>query len=439
MAAEPVGDDRGLVALYAARMNGRSDTMTMRAETCHRAPAVHQFGRRPVVRVCRSRVRRAGAVSALAATALLVGTQAASAATTHQVQPGETLFSIAKRYQTTTDRLVQLNKLANPNLIIAGSTLTIEPDAPQPATGREYQVAAGDTLAKIAAKFGVTVGSIMEANSLPNANLIEVGTTLTIPALAPASTLPASTTPAAGSTPLHIVMPGETLSRIAKQYGVSVDTLAAANKLADPNYVESGTLLRIPGVAATDASGAVKLRGMPTLRQSLPLSCEAAALSIATAYWGNQVSEWVFIENMPSSPNPHLGFRGKMTGAFGGTGDYGVYAEPLVPLLNRYGFQGDMFYAEGNADLLKQQIDQGRPVIVWLTNMTSVQQRSYEWYQGQRFALVPQEHTVVVYGYDQDKVYVADPGDGTYRTFDWASFMRSWGYFDGMSLAVSPA
>lgn len=393
-------------------------------------------------------------MSALAAAAVLIGSQTAAAAATHVVAPGESLWSIAQEYNTTVPQLATLNGVSDPSMIMVGTTLKIDPGSPSNletssadsgGATRTYTVEAGDTLSKIAYQFGVTVPELVRLNNIANANIITVGAVLVIPAgnssssaVKDGATTTASTPATAGSNALHLVSAGETLSSIAKQYGVTVEALARANGIADANVLMTGTLLKVPGSASVSDSS-VMLRGMPTMHQSLPLSCESAAASIATAYWGSQISEWTFINSLPQSPDPHLGFRGSMTGSFGGTNDYGVYAEPLVPILNRYGFVGDVFYAEGNADLLKDQILAGHPVQVWITNMTSVQQKSYDWYDGQRYALVPQEHSVVVYGYDANGVYVVDPGDGAYRTFSWANFMRSWGYFDGMSLAIYPA
>jgi uncharacterized protein YvpB len=226
------------------------------------------------------------------------------------------------------------------------------------------------------------------------------------------------------------------LHSIARRFGVSVQALVATNGIANPDRIVAGQVLLVP---ASDMPEAVQLRGVPALRQSLPLSCEAAALSMVTAYWGRPISEWVFIENMPYDPNPHRGFRGEMTGTFGGTDDYGVYAEPLVPLLQRYGFQAKAVYARGDAGMLKRELAAGRPVVVWMTNMASVQPQLIGEAAGEQFVLVPQEHVVVAYGYDAERVYVADPGDGQYRAFAWDDFLRSWGYFDGMMLRIQPA
>jgi LysM repeat protein len=49
---------------------------------------------------------------------------------------------------------------------------------------------------------------------------------------------------------IHIVRPGETLSQIARQYGVSVDALTAADGIADPHLIKIGQELIIPGPAS---------------------------------------------------------------------------------------------------------------------------------------------------------------------------------------------
>ena len=45
----------------------------------------------------------------------------------------------------------------------------------------------------------------------------------------------------------HVVQPGETLNQIARQYGVSVDDLAFANGITNPNLIYAGQVLTIPG------------------------------------------------------------------------------------------------------------------------------------------------------------------------------------------------
>ncbi len=383
-----------------------------------------QFGRRVPGR---RRSKRLVMVSAAATLATVLGAQRAAAESVHRVQPGETLSGIAARYGVSVEAIARVNGLHDPNRILAGSTLTI----PQSESHRVlvHRVVAGETPTSIAQRYGVSLRALVDANRLADPDRIYAGQTLVVP-------LGDTVQWEAREGRRYVVQPGDTLWALARRFGVSLEALAEANAISDPNRLVVGQVLVVPQRVASDA---VRLEGVPAYRQALPLSCEAAALSMVTAYWGKPISEWVFIENMPYDPNPHRGFRGRMTGVFGGTDDYGIYAEPLVPLLQRYGFQSEAVYARGDADVLRRELQAGRPVVVWMTNLASVQPRLIGEAGGERFVLVPQEHAVVVYGYDAERVYIADPGDGQYRSFTWADFMRSWGYFDGMMLRIQPA
>ncbi len=410
-----------LVEYYVTRERWRRRQQLELAAPAEPEPA-RWFGRQ--TRQERAGARRAvlGVLAGLTALAA----QHVSAATLHVVQPGETLSGIAARYGVSIRELVAANQIADPNLILTGSRLVI-PELVR-VSARLHRVQPGETLTAIAQRYGVPVTALAAANRLADPNRILVGQTLVIPEQS-------NMTPADAVIERYTVQPGDTLWALARRFGVSVHELAAANGLLDPHRIRVGQVLVVP--RRGDAS--VRLEGVPAYRQSLPLSCEAAALSMVTAYWGRPISEWVFIENMPRHPNPHRGFRGKMNGQFGGTDDYGVYAEPLVPLLQRYGFQAEAVYARGDTELLKSELRAGRPVVVWITNMVSVQPQLVGEVDGEQFVLVPQEHVVVVYGYDEKLVYVADPGDGQYRAFPWQDFTRSWGYFDGMMLRIQPA
>src|SRR5437868_3446259 len=149
------------------------------------------------------------------------------------------------------------------------------------------------------------------------------------------------------------------------------------------------------------------IANFPSLAQAYNLSCEYAAASAVTLFWGNQVSEKVFVSQVPTSPNPHLGFRGNINGAFGGINDYGVYAEALVPVLEKYGYNANVFY--GGVSTLEANIAAGNPVEVWITTgKYTARTPVTESYNGQSFTLVPGEHAVVIYGYDSGGVYIMD-------------------------------
>lgn len=112
---------------------------------------------------------------------------------THIIQRGENLAAIARRYGLEPAELASRNGIVNTNLIYAGQELIISgspsPEsvpapAPEaaPAETSTYVVQPGDHLASIAARLGVSWMAIAQANNLSNADHIEVGQTLIIPA-----------------------------------------------------------------------------------------------------------------------------------------------------------------------------------------------------------------------------------------------------------------
>jgi LysM repeat protein len=156
------------------------------------------------------------------------GTGGPSVPSVYIVQAGDTLFSIARRFNATPAAIAQLNGIVNPNLVFVGQRLNVPggsgapaspfmfptpfPTAPPPpviivtATGlptntpaptvpgstavptavaggaQRYTVQAGDTLYSLSLRFGVSMLRIAEANGILNANRIFVGQVLDIPA-----------------------------------------------------------------------------------------------------------------------------------------------------------------------------------------------------------------------------------------------------------------
>ena len=95
--------------------------------------------------------------------------------TTHIVQYGETLSSIATQYGTTYQALASLNGLSNPNMIYAGQVLKLSGVA---SATRTYTVQYGDNLSLIATKLGTTYQVLAQRNGLVNPSLIYAGQTL---------------------------------------------------------------------------------------------------------------------------------------------------------------------------------------------------------------------------------------------------------------------
>lgn len=161
---------------------------------------------------------------------------------TYVVRAGETLYSIAQRFDSDVPELVRLNKLANADDIQAGQKVQI-PGAGSPPGGGDsaatviHVVQRGETLQAIALRYGVTTGVLLSTNELANPNRIYPGQRLTIPGSAAA--------PESGPR-THTVQPGETLSQIARAYGVTMAALQAENGISDADTISVGVRLTIP-------------------------------------------------------------------------------------------------------------------------------------------------------------------------------------------------
>ncbi|MEA3345235.1 MAG: LysM peptidoglycan-binding domain-containing M23 family metallopeptidase [Chloroflexota bacterium] len=125
--------------------------------------------------------------------------------------------------------------------------------APLSQEGEVHIVRAGETLTQIALRYGVSVVELASTNELADPDLILVGQRLLIPSTEPPQIRPG----------FHIVRAGETLSLIAKQYGVPVADLIAANGLADPDLILVGQQLAIPQAQPALPAPFVKVRLSP--------------------------------------------------------------------------------------------------------------------------------------------------------------------------------
>ncbi len=148
--------------------------------------SMHRRGFRTVAVSAAATVAATGlgaAASAAPAPTSLAGA-ASTPASTYTVQPGDTLWGIAQRFSTTVDSLVEMNGIADPNLIYAGQVLSLPgvtaSSGETGATPSTYTVQPGDTLWGIAQRFSTTVDSLVELNGIADPNLIYAGQVLLI-------------------------------------------------------------------------------------------------------------------------------------------------------------------------------------------------------------------------------------------------------------------
>ena len=168
----------------------------------------------------------------------LVSAQAES----YTVQSGDTIQSIASRFNVSTDALLQYNGIIDPNRIFRGQVLNIPTGVVTPPA--THVVQSGETLQWIAERYKVTQESITELNNITNISRLTVGRVLTLPATGGPSIF----------TTEHIVQPGQTLREIGELYGISWEQLAQVNNLANANLIQVGQTLIVPAFGTAPAS-----------------------------------------------------------------------------------------------------------------------------------------------------------------------------------------
>lgn len=191
---------------------------------------------------------------------------------TYKLQQGETLAAVAERAGMSESFLREVNGIPKGRQVLPNSTLLILSDAGDDISADEadarlrlspqttwrrvtYRVRPGDTLSTIARRWHITMKSIVTANRL-RSDRLRAGQRLilTVPNVERAPIQQASRS--TGSHKIHAVSSGETLSSIARRYGVSVSALRTTNRISG-NVIRPGQRLRIPGTAGDDLPAAV--------------------------------------------------------------------------------------------------------------------------------------------------------------------------------------
>ena len=157
----------------------------------------------------------------------------------YTVKKGDTLYSIANKYNTTINNIKSLNNLNSNNLSIDQKLKIPSSDEESEATYTTYKVISGDTLYSIAKKYNTTANNIKEFNNL-NSNLLSIGQILKIPTIT--TNEPTYLT--------YTVVSGDNLYNIARIYNTTVDAIKILNNLTS-NTLSIGQTLKIP----TSSSG----------------------------------------------------------------------------------------------------------------------------------------------------------------------------------------
>lgn len=155
------------------------------------------------------------------------------------IKSGDTLYKLAITYETTVEAIIKINPGINPNNLQIGQRICIPSKAPQkcPMGTFEYTIKQGDTIYKLAKAYNTTVEAILMVNPGINPDNLQIGSTICIPSEKPA--------PGCDGI-YYVVRPGDTLYSIAHKYGISLAELMAANPGVDPYNLMVGQLICIP-------------------------------------------------------------------------------------------------------------------------------------------------------------------------------------------------
>lgn len=165
----------------------------------------------------------------------------------YSIKSGDTLYLLARRYNTTVEAIMAINPGINPNNLQIGQVICIPggstPTPPGPSCpGFYHTIRSGDTLWKLSQQYGVSVEAILRANPGINPNNLQVGQRICIPT----GTTPTPPGPSCPNGFLYTIKAGDTYYKLSRQFGVSIDAIIRANPGVNPDRLQIGQVICIP-------------------------------------------------------------------------------------------------------------------------------------------------------------------------------------------------
>ncbi|WP_167408012.1 peptidoglycan endopeptidase LytE [Bacillus subtilis] len=231
-----------------------------------------------------------------ATTAVVLGSTLFAGAVSAQsikVKKGDTLWDLSRKYDTTISKIKSENHLRS-DIIYVGQTLSINgkstssKSSSSSSSSSTYKVKSGDSLWKISKKYGMTINELKKLNGLKS-DLLRVGQVLKLKG-STSSSSSSSSKVSSSSTSTYKVKSGDSLSKIASKYGTTVSKLKSLNGLkSDVIYVNQ--VLKVKGTSTSSSKPASSSSSSSSKTSSTSLNVsklvsDAKAL-VGTPYkWG---------------------------------------------------------------------------------------------------------------------------------------------------------
>jgi len=219
-----------------------------------------------------------------------------SAPHTYRVAEGDTVSSIAGKFGLSTASVLALNGLGWKTTIFPGQQLRLTKStatAPAAQTAGHHTVRSGETVSSIASKHGLGTSAVLRANGLSASSIIYPGQRLALPkskatisSASASSVRPISSgsTTAQAATKKYVIATGDTISSIAKRFGVSTDSILEANSLTATSLIYAGRSIVVPrALTAAALTPAMRDNARTIIRVGRELGVSNKGIVIALA------------------------------------------------------------------------------------------------------------------------------------------------------------
>lgn len=184
----------------------------------------------------------------------------------YTVKAGDTVSSIARKFQLSTNQLLQLNNLDAKTLIVPGQKLKLVANAVVPSSQAKANAATvhvvkrGETVQSIAKKYSISITTVLSINKLSAKAIIFPGQRLLI-----GSVIPKAVKPITPQT--HTVQAGETLASIANFYGLALNSVLSANGFSESSLVYGGQTINLKPAELVTATDVKPVELQPASKQ----------------------------------------------------------------------------------------------------------------------------------------------------------------------------